>query len=216
MVRAAIDKYPSLEKLCVDSGYSGTCAVQLKQERQIDVEVVRHPANRNVGRGLAPIGDLLKTEVYALSRAINRDGEIIPEATLTKPPSAELRPGQTDQDSLPDYDVLDRILQLYVIDNLTRGEIVARGFDDATVADVLRRVGRAEYKRRQAPPFSRSPRAPSAPAAASPSPAKSTRSPDHSPGCNGRPSRPTSAEEPPPPPGCAYRTGRSTSFRYDS
>ena len=101
--------------------------------------------------GLAPIGDLLKTEVYALSRAINRGGEIIPEATLTKPPSAELRPGQTDQDSLPDYEVLDRILQLYVIDNLTRGEIVARGFDDATVADVLRRVGRAEYKRRQAP-----------------------------------------------------------------
>ena len=89
--------------------------------------------------------------MYALSRAINRGGEIIPEATLTKPPSAELRPGQTDQDSLPDYEVLDRILQLYVIDNLTRGEIVARGFDDATVADVLRRVGRAEYKRRQAP-----------------------------------------------------------------
>ena len=110
--------------------------------------------------GLAPIGDLLKTEVYALSRAINRDGEIIPEATLTKPPSAELRPGQTDQDSLPDYEVLDRILQLYVIDNLTRGEIVARGFDDATVVDVLRRVGRAEYKRRQAPTILRvSPRA---------------------------------------------------------
>ena len=110
--------------------------------------------------GLAPIGDLLKTEVYALSRAINRDGEIIPAATLTKPPSAELRPGQTDQDSLPDYEVLDRILQLYVIDNLTRGEIAARGFDDATVADVLRRVGHAEYKRRQAPTILRvSPRA---------------------------------------------------------
>ena len=101
--------------------------------------------------GLAPIGDLLKTEVYALSRAINEGGEVIPEATLTKPPSAELRPGQTDQDSLPDYAVLDQILQLYVIDNLTRGEIVARGFDDAMVVDVLRRVGRAEYKRRQAP-----------------------------------------------------------------
>lgn len=110
--------------------------------------------------GLAPIGDLLKTEVYALSRAINRDGEIIPAATLSKPPSAELRPGQTDRDSLPDYEVLDRILQLYVIDNLTRGEIVARGFDDATVVDVLRRVGQAEYKRRQAPPILRvSPRA---------------------------------------------------------
>lgn len=101
--------------------------------------------------GLAPVGDLLKTEVYALSRAINRAGEIIPAATLSKPPSAELRPGQTDQDSLPDYAVLDRILQLYVIDDLTRSEIVARGFDDATVVDVLRRVGQAEYKRRQAP-----------------------------------------------------------------
>lgn len=101
--------------------------------------------------GLAPIGDLLKTEVYALARAINREGEIIPAATLAKPPSAELRPGQTDRDSLPDYELLDRILKLYVIDNLTRAEIVARGFDDAIVADVLRRVGRAEYKRRQAP-----------------------------------------------------------------
>ena len=101
--------------------------------------------------GLAPIGDLLKTEVYALSRAINESGEIIPEATLKKPPSAELRPGQTDQDSLPDYALLDQILQLYVIDNLTRAEIVARGFDDATIVDVLRRVGRSEYKRRQAP-----------------------------------------------------------------
>ena len=101
--------------------------------------------------GLAPIGDLLKTEVYALARAINRDREIIPEATLTKPPSAELRPNQTDQDSLPDYELLDRILELYVIDNLTRAEIVAHGFDDAIVADVLRRVGLAEYKRRQAP-----------------------------------------------------------------
>ena len=101
--------------------------------------------------GLAPIGDLLKTEVYALARAINRDREIIPEATLTKPPSAELRPGQTDQDSLPDYELLDRILDLYVIGNLTRAEIVARGYDDATVTDVLRRVGLAEYKRRQAP-----------------------------------------------------------------
>ena len=101
--------------------------------------------------GLAPIGDLLKTEVYALCRAINAGGEIIPESTLNKPPSAELRPGQTDQDSLPDYALLDQILQLYVIDNLTRAEIVARGFDDATVVDVLRRVGRSEYKRRQAP-----------------------------------------------------------------
>ena len=90
--------------------------------------------------GLAPIGDLLKTEVYALCRAINEVAEIIPEPTLKKPPSAELRPGQTDQDSLPDYALLDQILQLYVIDNLTRAEIVARGFDDATVVDVLRRV----------------------------------------------------------------------------
>jgi NAD+ synthase (glutamine-hydrolysing) len=112
--------------------------------------------------GLAPIGDLLKTEVYALSRSINaRAGRaIIPQAILDKPPSAELRPNQVDQDSLPPYDVLDRLLDLYIVHNLGYGEIVARGFDPDLVKGVITMVGRAEYKRRQAAPVLKvSPRA---------------------------------------------------------
>jgi len=107
---------------------------------------------------LAPIGDLFKTEVFALCRRINEKARattgspIIPEATLTKPPSAELRPDQTDQDSLPPYDDLDAVLALHLLDNLSRAEIVERGWDDALVSRVIRMVARAEYKRRQAPP----------------------------------------------------------------
>lgn len=107
---------------------------------------------------LAPIGDLLKTEVYALSRFINaRYAEggrpaPIPEATLSKPPSAELRPDQTDQDSLPPYEVLDAILRLYIVDNLAHDEIVSRGHDPALVARIIRMVAKAEYKRRQSAP----------------------------------------------------------------
>jgi len=115
---------------------------------------------------LAPIGDLLKTEVYALSRAINarfvREGRVapIPEATLTKPPSAELRPDQKDQDSLPPYEILDAILSLCIVDNLSLGEIAARGFDRDLAARILRLVARSEYKRRQAAPVIKvSPRA---------------------------------------------------------
>lgn len=76
----------------------------------------------------------------------------IPEASITKPPSAELRPGQVDTDSLPDYDVLDRILELYVDRDQGLDEIVAAGFDEALVAKTLRMVDTAEYKRRQYPP----------------------------------------------------------------
>ncbi len=104
--------------------------------------------------GLAPIGDLLKTEVYGLSRSINeRAGlELIPRTILDKPPSAELRPDQVDQDSLPPYETLDRLLDLYIVHNLGAGEIVARGFDPALVERVVSMVGKAEYKRRQAAP----------------------------------------------------------------
>jgi NAD+ synthase (glutamine-hydrolysing) len=110
--------------------------------------------------GLAPIGDLLKTEVYALARSLNRDGELIPEAVFVKPPSAELKPDQTDQDTLPPYDELDRILSRYLLDNLSFGEITALGEDPATVRRVLSMVGRAEFKRRQAAPVLKvSPRA---------------------------------------------------------
>jgi NAD+ synthase (glutamine-hydrolysing) len=102
--------------------------------------------------GLGVIGDLLKTEVYELCRYINREKEIIPQAILTKAPSAELRPEQRDDESLPPYDILDQILRSYLIGNKTRKEIVAEGFDPEIVEQILNLVGRSEYKRRQAPP----------------------------------------------------------------
>jgi len=104
--------------------------------------------------GLAVISDVPKTMVYELSRHLNaRAGRaLIPERVFTKAPSAELRPNQTDQDSLPPYDVLDAILDLYVRQERSRGEIVAAGFDAETVARVVRLVDRNEYKRQQAAP----------------------------------------------------------------
>jgi NAD+ synthase (glutamine-hydrolysing) len=109
---------------------------------------------------LAVIGDLFKTEVYALARSLNRDKEVIPESVLTKAPSAELRPEQTDQDSLPPYDLLDQILELYLLQNKTFEEITALGYKASLVKSVLNMVGKAEFKRRQAPPVLKvSPRA---------------------------------------------------------
>lgn len=102
--------------------------------------------------GLAVISDLPKTLVYELARWINRGKEIIPAATITKPPSAELRPDQTDQDSLPPYDLLDAILALYVEENLPIHEIVARGYDQELVLRITGMVDRNEYKREQAAP----------------------------------------------------------------
>ena len=102
--------------------------------------------------GLAVIGDLLKTEVYGLARRMNRDKEIIPEDILTKPPSAELRPDQVDQDTLPPYELLDRILNLYLIDNLDVAGITEQELPVDLVNRVITLVERAEYKRRQAPP----------------------------------------------------------------
>jgi len=102
--------------------------------------------------GLAVISDVFKTQVYALSRWINRDREIIPRNTIEKAPSAELRPGQVDQDSLPPYDVLDAILHGYVEEGLSRRDLVERGFEAAVVADVVRKVDLNEYKRKQAAP----------------------------------------------------------------
>ena len=99
---------------------------------------------------LAPIGDLWKTQVYTLARRINDDGPIIPEATIDKPPSAELRPGQVDSDSLPPYEVLDAILQRYVERSEGAAEIVAAGFEPQLVGRVLQMVARSEHKRRQA------------------------------------------------------------------
>ena len=102
--------------------------------------------------GLAVISDVPKTMVYRLSEWINREREIIPRDTITKPPSAELRPDQTDQDSLPPYDVLDAILEAYVVGGKSRAEIVAAGFDQPTVDRVVRLIDMNEYKRRQAAP----------------------------------------------------------------
>ncbi len=104
--------------------------------------------------GYAVIKDVLKTEVYALCRYVNaRAGrEIIPEDVITKPPSAELRPDQRDDQSLPPYEVLDPILEAYVEDDRTAGEIVELGHDEAVVRRVTRLVDIAEYKRRQCPP----------------------------------------------------------------
>jgi len=102
--------------------------------------------------GLAVISDLPKTRVYSLARWINREHEIIPEATITKPPSAELRPDQVDQDSLPPYNVLDSILEAYVVEGRDAESIIASGHDAVTVERIVRLVNLNEYKRRQAAP----------------------------------------------------------------
>jgi NAD+ synthase (glutamine-hydrolysing) len=102
--------------------------------------------------GLAVISDVFKTQVYALSRWINRHKEIIPLSSIEKPPSAELRPDQTDQDSLPPYDMLDAILKGYVEEGLSRADLIAQGFAEAVVNDVVRKVDLNEYKRKQAAP----------------------------------------------------------------
>jgi NAD+ synthase (glutamine-hydrolysing) len=102
--------------------------------------------------GLAVISDVPKTMIYELARWMNRKREIIPISTIEKAPSAELRPNQKDQDTLPPYDILDEILQLYVEENLSARDIIARGFDEKTVRWVQRRVDLNEYKREQAAP----------------------------------------------------------------
>ena len=106
--------------------------------------------------GLAPLGDVLKTQVYALARLINERSAVIPESIIKKAPSAELRPGQLDEDSLPPYRVLDEILTLYIEEIMDVEQIARRtNADDALIADVLRRVDLNEFKRRQAPPVLR-------------------------------------------------------------
>jgi NAD+ synthase (glutamine-hydrolysing) len=108
--------------------------------------------------GLAVISDVFKTQVYALARWINDDAQHagrtppIPQSSIEKPPSAELRPGQTDQDSLPPYDLLDAILRGYVEEGLSRRDLIAQGYAEAVVNDVARKVDLNEYKRKQAAP----------------------------------------------------------------
>jgi NAD+ synthase (glutamine-hydrolysing) len=105
--------------------------------------------------GLSVIGDVYKTDVYALARYINRSGAIIPENIISKPPSAELRPDQKDSDSLPDYDILDQILYKYIEKFEGPDQIIADGFDATIVNKTLRMVNTNEYKRHQTPPILR-------------------------------------------------------------
>ncbi len=102
--------------------------------------------------GLAVISDLPKTRVYSLAKWINRKQEIIPESTISKPPSAELRPDQIDQDSLPAYEVLDDILDSYIVNGSDTESIISSGHDSATVQRVIQLINNNEYKRRQAAP----------------------------------------------------------------
>ncbi|MCE1200402.1 MAG: NAD+ synthase, partial [Marinilabiliales bacterium] len=105
--------------------------------------------------GLSVLGDLYKTEVYKLSAYINREEEIIPWNTLSKPPSAELRPDQKDSDSLPEYDLLDAILYRYIDQGISIGQLMEEGFPEEVVRKVVTLVNRNEYKRFQSPPVLR-------------------------------------------------------------
>jgi NAD+ synthase (glutamine-hydrolysing) len=105
--------------------------------------------------GISVIGDVYKTQVYALSKYMNTNGIRIPEAIISKPPSAELRPGQKDSDSLPEYDILDKVLYLYIEKRQGPEEIIAAGFDPALVRRILKLVNTNEYKRYQTPPILR-------------------------------------------------------------
>ena len=102
--------------------------------------------------GLAPLSDVPKTMVYEIAHWVNREREVIPRNTLRRAPSAELRPNQTDQDTLPHYDLLDRVLHAFIEEQKDAEEIVASGVDRAVVQDVIRRIEASEYKRRQAVP----------------------------------------------------------------
>jgi NAD+ synthase/NAD+ synthase (glutamine-hydrolysing) len=101
--------------------------------------------------GLAVISDVPKTMVYRLARWLNTHRPVIPDRVLTKPPSAELRPNQKDQDTLPPYEELDKILHMHIEMHMSAEEIIAQGFDESTVKRVLDMVKKAEFKRKQAP-----------------------------------------------------------------
>ncbi len=101
--------------------------------------------------GFALISDLPKTMVYKVAEYLNSEGEIIPMRVLTKAPSAELRPGQKDQDDLPPYDILDAILKRYLEQNTSPDRIIAEGFNPETVYRIVQMVDRSEYKRHQVP-----------------------------------------------------------------
>ena len=105
--------------------------------------------------GLSVLGDVYKMEVYELANFINRNGEVIPQNIIDKAPSAELRPDQKDQDSLPEYDILDQVLYQYIEERKGPKDLVEMGFDPALVKRILRLVNINEYKRYQTPPILR-------------------------------------------------------------
>lgn len=105
--------------------------------------------------GISVLGDVYKTQVYELAEHINAASEVIPHNSIIKPPSAELRPGQKDSDSLPEYEILDQILYQYIEKHIGPSEIIAMGFDEATVKRVLKMVNTNEWKRHQTPPILR-------------------------------------------------------------
>jgi NAD+ synthase (glutamine-hydrolysing) len=102
--------------------------------------------------GLSVLADVPKTMVYELARFINREGQVIPQYVLDRPPSAELRPDQKDQDTLPPYEILDRIMNYYLTEGYSYQDIISLGFQPETVRWVIRAIDRSEYKRRQAAP----------------------------------------------------------------
>jgi NAD+ synthase/NAD+ synthase (glutamine-hydrolysing) len=130
------------------------CALLLTTGNKSELAVGYCTLYGDMSGGLAVIADVPKTMVYRVARWLNQSttSPVIPEVILTKAPSAELRPNQTDQDSLPPYDVLDEILQRHIERHEPAGEIIAAGFDAATVHRVLRLVRGAEFKRKQAAP----------------------------------------------------------------
>jgi NAD+ synthase (glutamine-hydrolysing) len=101
------------------------------------------------------LGDVYKTQVYQLVKYINRNEDIIPQNSIVKPPSAELRPGQKDSDSLPEYDILDKILLEYIELKKSSREIISQGFDEEIVRRIIKMVNVAEFKRYQTPPILR-------------------------------------------------------------
>lgn len=102
--------------------------------------------------GMAPLSDIYKSQVYELCNFINREREIIPESIITKPPSAELKPDQKDEDSLPPYSMLDKVLYMYLEENLFEEDIISKGYDRDIVYRIIDMVQKSEYKRRQAAP----------------------------------------------------------------
>ena len=139
-----------LMALCNKFGY-----VLLNTSNKSEAAVGYGTLYGDMNGGLSVLGDIYKTDVYRLAEFINRTYEIIPVNTIVKPPSAELRPGQKDADSLPEYGILDKILFSYIELNRSPEEITAEGFDRDTVNKVVRLVNMNEYKRFQAPPILR-------------------------------------------------------------